>query len=623
MIALQARNPQLPDPSRQTAQFANMMNMARQQEAAQRQSALAQQQMAYNTTQEARAGETQASNMRKADLDYQITNMKRLRNLGVVVMQTEDPTSREAAYQSLVGMIGDADEQFGATLRQVAPTFNAQVLQALIMEADKFTDKTVPNASASVELADTGGVDSQGRPIPKGTGIQVTTGLKPSTRVIPTADAATPAPSTPTAPQPAQAGPVPVGGFGETRVAPDGGPLNEFQQDHIRRMKEGLGMTDTPASFTGNGMGAPAAAQMTPEVMSNIVKSAFDTGVMAQVDFDQLLATQSPQNKQALVDSFRRANITLQADAPSLADSGMGQQQMAANPVQTPQAGFAVMRGPTPQSRTANLDGDMSMMRNTEVQYQPLQRRDPNVSTAPAETPEQAGRRALLGRETPGEVYAKEKARAKAQREALLEAGPKPLTVPQEAKLRANITKDYKSARSTIDMMLNPVSGVVAAVNNVRKLSPDQKEAVTGYSGYLPTMYASTKSADTAIKNLKGKVTEMGKSVASLAGAIGQMAVQEWRIVSDMIASLDLEGMGAADLDNQLDIIEAQARRAVEVTRDAYENQYVEEFARYPGRFQLPDASAAAAPDAARRTPTKGAVDRNNPLLKSLLGAKR
>jgi hypothetical protein len=225
--------------------------------------------------------------------------------------------------------------------------------------------------------------------------------------------------------------------------------------------------------------------------------------------------------------------------------------------------------------------------------------------------------KARAERETPGEVYAKEKARAKAQREAALEAGPKPLTVPQEAKLRDNITKDYKSARSTIDMMLNPVAGVVAAVNNVRKLSPTQKEAITGYSGYLPTIYAGTKSADTAVKNLKGKVTEMGKSVAALTGAIGQMAVQEWRIVSDMIASLDLEGMGAADLDTQLDIIEAQARRAAAVTRDAYENQYVEEFARYPGRFRLPDASAVAAPAAKRKTPTKGAVDRNNPLLRN------
>lgn len=55
MIALQARGPQLPDLSRQTAQYANMMNMARQQEAAQRQSQQAQQEMDINAAQEARA----------------------------------------------------------------------------------------------------------------------------------------------------------------------------------------------------------------------------------------------------------------------------------------------------------------------------------------------------------------------------------------------------------------------------------------------------------------------------------------------------------------------------------------------------------------------------------------
>lgn len=55
MIALQARSPQLPDPSRRTAQFVNMMNMARQQEAAQRQAVLAQQTMDINAAGEARA----------------------------------------------------------------------------------------------------------------------------------------------------------------------------------------------------------------------------------------------------------------------------------------------------------------------------------------------------------------------------------------------------------------------------------------------------------------------------------------------------------------------------------------------------------------------------------------
>jgi hypothetical protein len=330
-------------------------------------------------------------------------------------------------------------------------------------------------------------------------------------------------------------------------------------------------------------MGGADAVQMTPDVMSRIVDSAFQTGVMAQVDFDQLLASQPPQNKQALMNAFRQAKITLQADAPSLAASAMDQQPMAANPVQTPQAEFAVYRG-QPQEQTP-------------AQYQVGQQvkgRNPNLSPYPgsAQVPiERVRQEAAAGRETANEVYAKELARARAARDAAKEAGPKPLTPVQEAKLRDNIAKDYKSARSTISMMLDPVSGVVASVNKVRSLSPSQKEAITGYSGYLPSITPGARSADTAIKNLRGKVTEMGKSAAALTGAIGQMAVQEWRIVSDMIASLDIEGMEPADLDNQLDIIEAQARRAAEVTRDAYENQYVEEFARYPGRFQLPSAT--------------------------------
>ena len=195
-------------------------------------------------------------------------------------------------------------------------------------------------------------------------------------------------------------------------------------------------------------------------------------------------------------------------------------------------------------------------------------------------------------RETAEEVYQKERARLRAQ----TEAGPKPLTAPQEAKLRANIAKDYKSARSTIEMM----DGVSRAVNDVRNLSRDQKEAITGLSGYTYSILPSSRSADTKLKNLQGKVTEMGKAAASLTGAIGQMAVQEWRIVSDMIASLDVTGMEPADLDNQLDIIEGQAKRAASITRDAYENQYVEDFARYPNRFQLPEPSAAA-PKAAPR----------------------
>jgi len=59
MIALQARNPQLPDPARQTAQYVNMMNMARQQETAQLQGERARQEMDFARAEEGRKKELQ------------------------------------------------------------------------------------------------------------------------------------------------------------------------------------------------------------------------------------------------------------------------------------------------------------------------------------------------------------------------------------------------------------------------------------------------------------------------------------------------------------------------------------------------------------------------------------
>ena len=587
MIALQTRGAKLPDPSAQTAKFASMMNASRQLEASQRQADIAQKTL----------GIAEQRNQREADLQPAAITKAEIDNIRAQIDDLEEQykmVSTEEGHQFWLGRIRKIDPVLADQIGMFAPNFDREKVNYIMLTAKQAADKIDPDAKATVEYAGKGGRDEQGLVIPEGTGIQVITGSKPSTRVIPSASAPAAAPKTfvaptapPTAPPPAEA-------------------TNPFA-----------------AGYKPNSAAAPVNS------LSLVVDSALETGVMAKADFDKLVRIAQPGSGPKLEAWTRQHNITIAPDAPGVTDNQMRgapanlPSQMAVSPMsydgKTPPADFAVYRGQPMPSQTAGLAG-APPMQNTMAQYQPLQGRNREASPIPGIYSVPTGQVAATSqaqRETAGEVYAKEKARAKAQREALLEAGPKPLTVPQEAKLRDNITKDYKSARSTIDMMLNPVAGVVAAVNNVRKLSPDQKEAITGYSGYLPTMYASTKSADTAVKNLKGKVTEMGKSVAALTGAIGQMAVQEWRIVSDMIANLDLEGMGAADLDNQLDIIEAQARRAATVTRDAYENQYVEEFDRYPGRFRLPDASAFAAPAAKRRTPTKGAVDRNNPLLRN------
>ena len=69
MIALQARNPQLPDPARLTAQYANMMNSAAQQRAAQLQGERTRQEMDFARAGEAREAELQAPRMAKAQAE--------------------------------------------------------------------------------------------------------------------------------------------------------------------------------------------------------------------------------------------------------------------------------------------------------------------------------------------------------------------------------------------------------------------------------------------------------------------------------------------------------------------------------------------------------------------------
>jgi hypothetical protein len=342
MIALQARNPQLPDPARATTQMANMMNMARQAEAAQLQGERLRQEMEYARAGEGRAEETQRLNVREKDQAFRVAGMTELRNRGVGVLQS----GSEDAYQLWLRQADAIDPDSAAVMRLIAPTFNKDAMTFAITKADEFIANNTSKRKTEIIydknnipiLVESGGnTDYEATPI-------VATKIR---------DVNQPPRATPTAP------PV-TAGTGVDMRATQGS--NTTPQDLI-----GQGMnpnnipsgmpTSRPISFNQSDMGGAGAGQMTPEVMSRIVDSAFQTGVMAQVDFDQLLASQPPQNKQALVDSFRRANITLQADAPSLADSAMGQQQMAANPVQRPQSQFADLRGPAPQSQTAGLRG--------------------------------------------------------------------------------------------------------------------------------------------------------------------------------------------------------------------------------------------------------------------------
>jgi hypothetical protein len=162
-------------------------------------------------------------------------------------------------------------------------------------------------------------------------------------------------------------------------------------------------------------------------------------------------------------------------------------------------------------------------------------------------------------------------------------APAKPLTEPQLIKLRTDVSKDYKAATTTLSQM----EDLLDSIEKV-KTAPGLS-AATGFTGkYLPSFpEGKAAQAETRLANLRGKVTALGKATAAMSGAIGSIANQEWKILADQIAALD-EVKGKGPLLEQIDLVEQQARGAIERIRDTYSKTRAEDFERFPQFRDLP-----------------------------------
>lgn len=172
--------------------------------------------------------------------------------------------------------------------------------------------------------------------------------------------------------------------------------------------------------------------------------------------------------------------------------------------------------------------------------------------------------------------------RAAAAREPAAPGATKPLTAQQEVQRRDKLGKEFKAAANA----MQTTQDVLDSIQNVKD-APGLNRA-TGYLGKLPSMSeGAAAQAETRFQNLKGKVTALGKAQAAATGAIGSIANQEWKILSDQIAALELV-KGTGPLLEQLDLVEAQAQGAMERIRDSYQRQFGEDFERFPQFRDLP-----------------------------------
>jgi hypothetical protein len=159
----------------------------------------------------------------------------------------------------------------------------------------------------------------------------------------------------------------------------------------------------------------------------------------------------------------------------------------------------------------------------------------------------------------------------------------KPLTEGQTIKLRTDVAKDYKAATTALSQIDDLLTSAAAV-----KTSPGLS-AATGFTGkYLPSFpEGAAAQAETRLANLRGKVTALGKATAAMSGAIGSIANQEWKILSDQIAVLD-EVKGKGPLLDQIVLLEEQAQGAAARIRDTYEKTRAEDFERFPQFRDLP-----------------------------------
>ena len=169
----------------------------------------------------------------------------------------------------------------------------------------------------------------------------------------------------------------------------------------------------------------------------------------------------------------------------------------------------------------------------------------------------------------------------------------KPMTQAQ----RVKYTKDKVSDKDV-------VTGAFAVTGELEKLTdelvgnPDKKIApapglssITGFSALTNPLALPSGDARKALQKLetfKGKIMALGRQLASQEGKLGNMAVQEWKFVSDAVQKID---PAAGNLDVQMRDVVRQAREYSQRQQSKYDDTYADDLATQGGNT----APAAAA----------------------------
>jgi len=177
-------------------------------------------------------------------------------------------------------------------------------------------------------------------------------------------------------------------------------------------------------------------------------------------------------------------------------------------------------------------------------------------------------------------------------------AAGKPLTDLQKQGLKKDFAADtskIKAAVDTADEMEKLTDDLVG--NTDKKIKPHPGlSGITGYQGLLasfpesPVTSGNAAKAEQKLETFKGKIKALGRSIASLDGKLGNMAVQEWQMVSDSVQAIKPT---AGNLEEQMRDAVRQARLLAKNLRDKFDLTYEDTT---PAAAPSRPAAAALAP---------------------------
>jgi hypothetical protein len=174
---------------------------------------------------------------------------------------------------------------------------------------------------------------------------------------------------------------------------------------------------------------------------------------------------------------------------------------------------------------------------------------------------------------------------------------PKPMTELQQQSSRKVMAADKTSVKASQSVVGELEKLTDELVGNPEKgIRPDPGLAgISGFQALIPSLPKSdARKAQQKLETMKGKVMAFGRQLASLEGKLGNMAVQEWKFVSDSIQAID---PAAGNLDVQLRDIVRQAKNFANTVQERYDLTY---------EGAEPTAAPTAAPSGAGGKPAAG-----------------